>query len=686
MTAIMTALDEHDPVAVGPYRPLRRLGAGGMGQVYLATGEHGLVAVKVVHPALAHHDQFRARFAREVKASRNVVSPWTAAVVDADPDADVPWLATEYVRGVPLDVAVRAAGPLPPATVHLIAANLARALAAIHATGLVHRDVKPGNVMLGADWPRLIDFGISRALDGTRMTSTGSTVGTPAYMSPEQAEGRRLDTASDLFSLGAVLVFAATGLGPFGEGTPISLLRRILSATPNLGHLTEPVRGLVECCLRRDPASRPTATQLADALMPLPVVGPQGWLPRAVAELVPEPPPAEEWPRPVAGAARKRGTSRRSLLLGLGALGLVGAGGGGALAAARLIPTPAAPAARTTGAPRVRWTFATGGKVAGLTVDAGVLYAACEDSVLTALDAATGRPRWSYTLRAQPREAPIVADGAVYVDDGRTLYALDAASGRLRWESASTTLAVAGAGTVIGRRYASSGYALIGIDPAGGAERWQTPIGKASFRGRMAVLTANAAHVGLEESVVAIDLATGAQRWEHPVAKGPKAMAGSADAVHYVSGVVSNPDIVALDPATGAERWKNPAPENSWADHLAADRGAIYVNSGMSLISCDAGSGRPRWGPDAPGKFQVRTAIAMAGDTCYVGGPSYGVEIGKPIDMSDNIYAIATDTGEARWRFRIDTPLDSRSALVAAPGAVFLGTSRSTILAITDEA
>ena len=278
----MTVLQAHDPAVVGPYRLLGRLGAGGMGQVFLAHGEDGaLVAVKIVHPGLAHDDRFRARFAREVEVSRRVTGPWTAAVLDADPDAPAPWLATEYVAGPALDHAVRAAGPLPAETVHLLAAGLTRALVAIHGMGLLHRDVKPSNVLLAADGARLIDFGIARAVDGAGMTSTGMMIGTPGFMSPEQADG---DGARP--GVRRVLPRRRAGArghrrGPFGEGGPVAVMRRILDDAPDLGALAEPVPRRRGALPRAGPGRAALGGRdLVAALHPEPAIPPRGLAPR----------------------------------------------------------------------------------------------------------------------------------------------------------------------------------------------------------------------------------------------------------------------------------------------------------------------------------------------------------------------------------------------------------------------
>jgi serine/threonine protein kinase len=252
-----------DPATVGPYRLLGRLGAGGMGQVFLARSPGGrLVAVKVIRPELADETGFRTRFAREVAAARNVSGIFTALVVDADTDGPVPWLATAYVPGPSLTELVHEQGPLPPGAVLTLAAGLAEGLGAIHAAGVVHRDLKPSNVLLAHDGPRVIDFGISRALEATMMTTTGMVMGSPGFMSPEQARGETVGPPSDVFSLGAVLAYAATGEGPFGAGPTPALLYRVVNEPPRLQALPPEVRPVVEQCLAKDPAARPTSQQL----------------------------------------------------------------------------------------------------------------------------------------------------------------------------------------------------------------------------------------------------------------------------------------------------------------------------------------------------------------------------------------------------------------------------------------
>ncbi|TCK24725.1 protein kinase domain-containing protein [Pseudonocardia endophytica] len=263
----MTALDADDPAVVGPYTVLGLLGRGGMGRVYLASGVDGRrVAVKVIRSDLASDDVFRTRFRREIEAARLVPDRHTARVLDADPDAARPWVATEYVSGPSLEAHVLARGPLGGRDLRRLSVGLFRALVALGQAGLVHRDLKPSNVLLDGGRPgrpRVVDFGIARAADETRMTSTGALVGTPAYMAPEQAIGdSEVGRAADVHAAGAILVFAATGAPPYPATSAAAVLYRKLHGEPELGVTPEPERGWAARCLARDPADRPDAERL----------------------------------------------------------------------------------------------------------------------------------------------------------------------------------------------------------------------------------------------------------------------------------------------------------------------------------------------------------------------------------------------------------------------------------------
>jgi serine/threonine protein kinase len=286
----MQPLGVDEPTTVGPYRLLGRLGSGGMGRVYLGRSAGGrTVAVKIVHPHFALDEEFRARFRREVDAARRVGGAWTAPVLDADPEAAVPWVATAYAAGPSLSAAITDDGPLPAHTVRALGAGLAEALTAVHELGLVHRDVKPSNVLLTLDGPLLIDFGIARATDGTAsLTSTGVSIGSPGYMSPEQILGKGATGAADVFSLGAVLAYAATGAAPFPGDSSAALLYKVVHEEPRLGPLDGDLGELVRACLAKTPDARPTPAEVARRLAPEGaarlVAG--GWLPGALVERV----------------------------------------------------------------------------------------------------------------------------------------------------------------------------------------------------------------------------------------------------------------------------------------------------------------------------------------------------------------------------------------------------------------
>ncbi|WP_460327428.1 serine/threonine-protein kinase, partial [Actinopolyspora lacussalsi] len=282
----MQPLLTSEPSKVGDYRLFARIGKGAMGAVYLGCSRGGRpVAVKVAKPELAEDADFRERFRREASMSASVGGFWTATVVDADPEAEHPWLATEYVPGPTLHQAVKEHGPFPEHTVRRLGAGLAEALQAVHRAGLVHRDLKPANVLLGPDGPRVIDFGISRAMAATGMTATGMFFGTPGFFSPEQTTGGEVAPPSDVFSLGAVLVFAATGNAPFGNENSAAMLYRVVHAEPDLGPVPETLRPLIASCLAKDPNVRPSTGELLDHL------GHSGsptgeWLPRRVTTLI----------------------------------------------------------------------------------------------------------------------------------------------------------------------------------------------------------------------------------------------------------------------------------------------------------------------------------------------------------------------------------------------------------------
>ena len=345
-------LQPDDPGRIGPYRLRGVLGSGGMGRVFLGASADGqLAAVKVIRADVATDPEFRARFRREVTVARKVSSRFTVPLIDADTDGPMPWLATAYVTGPSLADAVTEHGPLPVRSVLELAAGLAAGLSAIHAAGVVHRDLKPSNVLLAHDGPRVIDFGISVAAETSPLTRTGMLIGSPGYMSPEQVEGREVGPPSDIFSLGAVLAFAATGEAPFGHGSAPTLAYRAVYREVNLDRVPAEVRGLIQRCLAKDPGQRPTARDLEFAASAGAVPATERWMPEAVtrtflelpdmpdpsgtvtsARLSPVSPPAPGGPG--RHAARRRRRLARPLTIASLVIGLLAASAAGGIALA----------------------------------------------------------------------------------------------------------------------------------------------------------------------------------------------------------------------------------------------------------------------------------------------------------------------------------------------------------------
>ncbi|GAA2157948.1 hypothetical protein GCM10009760_60540 [Kitasatospora kazusensis] len=504
-------LEPIDPEAVGPYRLLARLGAGGMGRVYLARSAGGrTVAVKVVRAELAEDPEFRERFRREVSAAQAVSGAYTAPVVDADRDGPSPWLATAYVLGPSLTEAVAEHGPLPADTVRALGAGLAEALGAIHAAGLVHRDLKPSNVLLATDGPRVIDFGIARAMDGSKLTSTGIVVGSPGFMCPEQAEGSPMGAPGDVFSLGSVLAYAATGQGPFSHDTQsaAALLYRVIHHDPNLTGLPDELRPAITACLAKNPADRPTPAELSALLGSKETLARAAWLPAPVssdiaahaAEVMDMETPARgnaavPTPTQVGLAAPAEGTMR----LGGGAAAQPAPGFGPAPVFAPVpaadgpAPVAAEPAAEP-GKPSRRLLLAGGGAALVAALGGAAAWALSGSgkpspgphptaspkisgsaSPVPVVSRAPGVPPaalWTYKLANDNpiQAAPLCANGVAYIG-GDGLYALDVSNGKERFtqpEASATNLAIAG-GTV---SYGSV-IDITTIDAATGAILWK---------------------------------------------------------------------------------------------------------------------------------------------------------------------------------------------------------------------
>ncbi len=465
------SLSPTDAGSIGGYALVSRLGSGGMGVVYLGRSASGRqVAVKVVHPQYALDEEFRARFRQEVAAARRVSGAFTAPVVDADPDAEQPWMATLYVPGRTLAEIVAQDGPLGGQDLRKLALGLVEALRDIHQAGVVHRDLKPSNVLMAEDGPRVIDFGISRAADNQTLTVTGRLIGTPPFMSPEQfASPRDVTAASDVFSLGSLLVYAATGNRPFDGGSPYTTGFQVMYEAPALDGVQEPLRSVVERCLAKDPAARPELAELHRMLHALPGTA----APMAPGAADRATPTHAAVPRRVAAARRTgrtdgsrtghRRRGRRILISLAAALAVTGL----SITAAKwgphrttTSPPPAASDVAGPSAPELPagwqpWRASLRAAVRGEPVDdveygcvpdETALYCAGTGFTVAKIDAATGRVMWRYGTSPQTSRPVGVRNGLVYVYEKspdaiyenatyltRRLVALDADTHERRW-------------------------------------------------------------------------------------------------------------------------------------------------------------------------------------------------------------------------------------------------------------
>ncbi|WP_225824728.1 protein kinase domain-containing protein [Streptomyces naphthomycinicus] len=500
----MTPLSTADPESIGGYTLLGRLGTGGMGVVYLGVSASGRqVAVKVVHAPYAQEEEFRTRFRQEIAAARKVSGAFTAPVVDADPDADRPWMATLYVPGLSLAEVVERNGPLSLRELRALGLGLAEALRDIHRAGLVHRDLKPSNVLMTEDGPRVIDFGISRASDNQRLTTTGRMIGTPPFMSPEQlASPRDVTPASDVFSLGSLLVFAAVGTGPFDADSPYITGYQVVFGTPDLGGVPEGLLGIVERCLDKEPVARPDLTDLHGMLQALPESEATG-LPRSRSpkpRVRPDSPGAAA-ASDAADAATGAGTGRRRrarmLLTGLvSALAVAGLGVGvggfvsGPDTTATASDTTATATARAAALPAGwrPWQKELRHDVKGIPLDYGspgcvakgsALFCGGTGFTVARIDAASGRTLWRAGTRPQGARPIGVRDGLVYVyedpdDSTRRVVALDVTTGHRRWQQdiSKSEDAVLYDGGLLTLSPDSSSFVAYG--PAG-RQLWQAP-------------------------------------------------------------------------------------------------------------------------------------------------------------------------------------------------------------------
>ncbi|WP_229900609.1 serine/threonine-protein kinase, partial [Streptomyces capoamus] len=683
-------LTQHDPRRIGPFEVLGRLGAGGMGLVYLARSASGRrVAIKTVRTELAEDQLFRVRFTREVEAARAVSGFYTAAVVDADPRAAVPWLATAYVPAPSLEEIVNECGPLPAQAVRWLAAGVAEALQSIHGAGLVHRDLKPSNVLVVEDGPRVIDFGIASGVSNTRLTMTNVAVGTPAYMSPEQAKDSRSVTgASDVFSLGSMLVFAATGHPPFHGANPVETVFMLLREGPDLTGLPDELRPLIEVCMQMEATARPTPADLQAQLAPH-LFGSgsddsgtaSAWLPeKAVALIesrrggrpavkpapaaaggprsggrqaaVPPPPPYDPpapAPVPVTAGAPDTGPVRLA-----GAPVPIGPGPRVADARAAAVKAPPPEAGLVAGWSRPRtgvagadpavppvppappetasgwrpWRFRMSNDLWGTpSVDGDLVYVTSFE--VHALDVGTGRRRFKTRDVAW---SMAVADGRIHASDGPTLFALDAREGTDLWRLSTDAWVYslqADRGTVV---TGTRGGGVQAWEAVGGQKLWEITGCQTDFESPEAgpAVHDGTVYVWQDARLRALEARTGEERWSYPV--GDAAACG------------------------GVPVRLTPAPD-----------GHVYVSAGTRVLAVEAVSGRVRWHFEAPAVFLSPPAFAPG--PAVTGGGVYLA------DYLGTVYALDAADGRDRWRIATEARASVEPVLVAA-GHVHVGSGK----------
>ncbi|MET9885563.1 PQQ-binding-like beta-propeller repeat protein [Streptomyces sp. NPDC006430] len=736
----MQELRDGDARQVGPFVLVGRLGSGGMGAVYLGRSAGGrTVAVKVVRPDLAEDPAFRERFRHEVTAARRVSGAFTAPVVDADPDADVPWMATAFVVGVSLHQAVTRRGPLPEDSLWTLTAGLAEALTEVHGAGLIHRDLKPANVMLALDGPHVIDFGISRAADGTALTATGAAIGSAPYMSPEQALGRPLTPASDLFSLASTVVFAASGQNLFGEGAPAAVMFRIVHTPPDLGAVPAGLRPLLQACLEQDPAARPTPHQVVEYVERADRPAPSGgWLPdpvaadvvavRAVLTALPAPSPTRRLLPRAPDHQPRSGPSRRKLILGLtaGALGAAGAvgaaltlgdgtagdtsgqgkSGGGAAKGAVAVDRPSADSAPEA---LLAWKVNLPATCPDVLSIGGLVVCVSLEQIQGIDD--KGQTKWTlngpqngltFAMAPMPRTV-VMADGDTLYTVGQSfggpagpggtggaaLAAISLTDGTFRWKTSLDRAGTLGTYKICGISGGRASVITVGDSRTAGFGVWNIDLAShrtAWFQQADTTVVFSAVPRTGDRTVIS-DLSRikafdgrGEVVWTQDVATGAMTAAG-----RYLVVADSGSTMAAFDQTTGAKAWTVPGavPSSQRGEGLATDRDgtALYAllkdrDGGASLAAVDPATGKPTW--RAPLPPEPKDTADTGARLLHADGNVYRM------GPDSVIWAFDASNGKPRWKF---TGMKGRNpaelAWTAGDGRVCISdTGASTVAAL----
>ncbi|MEV7074965.1 PQQ-binding-like beta-propeller repeat protein [Streptomyces sp. NPDC093990] len=627
------------PEYAGHYRLESFLGSGGMGVVHVARSTSGMkLAVKIVHAEFARDPEFRGRFRQEVAAARKVSGAFTASVVDADPDAERPWMATLFIPGPTLSDEVKRNGPMAPAELRRLMAGLAEALRDIHRVGVVHRDLKPSNVLLAEDGPKVIDFGISRPKDSELRTETGKLIGTPPFMAPEQfRRPREVGPAADVFALGSVMVHAATGRGPFDSDSPYVVAYQVVHDEPDLTGVPANLAPLIMRCLAKEPEDRPTPDELMRELRSVAAsYDTQAFIPAQRTGEVPE--PEQEVAEPV--RRPKRRLRRITLFVG-GALVLVAAG----VAASVQLLDEGKVEAKGTGTPQAK-------------ASAFRAWAARPES------GGKGTPRCSYG-----------ADRLLCVRSG-SVYALDPSDGSLLWRHSADTdrwsvPPVLSGGLV--QPLADYGTHLEALDPASGRARWQRDVptynGMWSTGGMLLVAEADGTTTG-------VDSATGDTKWskEIPGHVTPSFSTFPGDPLLYVTSTSvddSTTRVTAVDPATGDVRWDERL--DGALTPIGSEDGSVCFLSVDQVF--DYAKAVVRYTPESRTTRKVTLRVPRQGAQATVhDGVAYVLATGGSLE------AVALDTGRRLWH--LETSVSRGSVPVSDGSHVFVTATDGRLLAV----
>ncbi|MFJ8636162.1 serine/threonine-protein kinase [Streptomyces sp. NPDC093568] len=599
------------PEYAGHYRLESRLGSGGMGVVHLARSTSGMqLAVKVVHAEFARDPEFRGRFRQEVGAARRVSGAFTAPVVDADPEAERPWMATLFIPGPTLAEHVKRNGPMDPAQLRRLMAGLAEALRDIHRVGVVHRDLKPSNVLLAEDGPKVIDFGISRPKDSELRTETGKLIGTPPFMAPEQfRRPREVGPAADIFALGSVLVHAATGRGPFDSDSPYVVAYQVVHDEPDLTGLPVNLAPLVLRCLAKEPEDRPTPDELMRELRSVAAsYDTQAFIPAQRAGEKPSQPEPKPKPRveEKKGEVSERPPRRRRKLMataGVGVAALV------ALVSVQLLaggePSPSREGRETASAGFDAWAKAPAPRKGTPHCSYGAGKLLCAQSGLVyALDPLDGRSLWRHPVgMSHVSGPPVVAGGLVHpaTEPESGLQGLDPATGKARWQRSAPA-----SGTVVGGMLLLTGTdgTVTGVDGASGDTKWRRAVPGhkepyfVSFAGDPLAYTTLTSDDGSSTRVTALDPATGDVRWDARL-KGTLELLDSSDGSVFlavVDGIYSDTrTVIRYSPADRATRRVTLPLPVMQARGTAHGNVVYLVGDGGSLVAVDMAAGKRLW-------------------------------------------------------------------------------------------